>query len=69
MSVGKLNICVEKIILGGETVLFPVSMKVLPAVYNAISLWFDIPLSFKAETTLKKFKKYLREIHLQTENL
>ena len=38
-------------------------------VYNVITLWNDIPLSFRADTTLKKFKKYLREVHLQTENL
>ena len=38
-------------------------------VYNVIALWNDIPLSFKADTTLNKFKRYLREKHLQTENL
>ena len=38
-------------------------------VYNVITLWDDIPLSFKADTTLNKFKKYLCEMHLQTEKL
>ena len=37
-------------------------------VYNVITRWYDIPLRFEADTTLNKFKKYLREIHHQTEN-